>query len=581
MTTSATQHTRNGHAFPGVQDAYELAACIAKRCRKFGLHGETWRCLCPAHDDHKPSLYITPAPQPAPGHVLIKCHPGCTTESVVAALRLTMADLFVCPKPSAPSTGHKRVAKTYDYRDANGNLMHQSVRYEPKDFRQRRPDPANPEQFIWGLGDIEPVLYHLADVLTAVQQGQKVYLVKEEKDADALTALGLAATCNPMGAGKWRDSYTATLSGADVVILPDNDEPGRKHAEKVAAALQGHAKRVRVVNLPGLSNKGDVSDWLNAGGTREQLEALTEASKAAEPERKPLSASMVSFAGLMQMQMPERALYMDWLQERSIVMVYGPRGVGKTMQLLALSISLATGKPFLKWTVHQSVGVLYVDGEMALNDLRARVMALTAGSIPERLAFLPSELVYQNSSRDLTLTSDLDRREIEAILDAHPDIRVLVLDNISCLFSGISEDKKQDWEPINAWFVRLRHRGITVIAGHHAGKGGKQRGTSSREDSLDTTIALTYPDGHKAEDGCHFHLVFERSRGASGRAVEALDVRLEDIPGEGPTWTWSTLEESRTARITAMLSDGVAVRDIAEELGVSKSYVHRIKKKVG
>jgi hypothetical protein len=426
------------------------------------------------------------------------------------------------------------------------------------------------------------VLYRLPEVLNAKDAGEHIYLVEREKDADSLVDLGLTATCNPMGAGNWRDSYAETLRGAHVVILPDNDGPGRKHAAKVKQALQGKAASITMVELPGLPEKGDVSDWIKSGGTREQLEAMAQASTPESAlETKPLSASVVSFTEMMQLKIAERALYQEWLKERSLVMAYGPRGVGKTMWLLGLAISLATGKPFLRWATYQPVGVLYVDGEMSLDELRQRTITLSSASVPENLAFLPSELVYTNSARDLTLTNEQDRRDIEAILDAHPDIRVLVLDNISCLFSGISEDKKQDWEPINAWFIRLRHRGITVIAGHHAGKGGKQRGTSGREDSLDTIIALTYPDGYRAEDGCHFHLIFEKSRGIKGNAVESLDVRLDTIPSDGLTWTCTALEESRTARVKAMLRDGMPARDIVEELQVHKSYVYKIKKELG
>src|SRR5262249_5191865 len=119
-------------------------------------------------------------------------------------------------------------------------------------------------------------------VLAAVQHGETIYLVEGEKDADALMALGIAGTCNPMGAGKWRDSYSQTLSGAHVVIFPDNDQTGKDHAAMVATALQGKAASVKVVALPGLSEKGDVCDWLQAGGTREQLEALAQAIASSE-----------------------------------------------------------------------------------------------------------------------------------------------------------------------------------------------------------------------------------------------------------------------------------------------------------
>jgi putative DNA primase/helicase len=294
----------------------------------------------------------------------------------------------------------------------------------------------------------------------------------------------------------------------------------------------------------------------------------------------PLSASLVSFEELLTLQVPPRATYLDWLTERSLNMVYGPRGVGKTMALLGLSLSLTTSRPFLTWPIHQTAGVLYVDGEMALDALRTRAKTLAGGDTPSRLAFLPSELVYTRSGQDLTLTCAQNRREIEAMLESRSDIRVLVLDNVSCLFPGISEDKKQDWEPINAWLIRLRHRGLTVILGHHAGKNGQQRGTSGREDALDTVIALTYPPGYKPEDGCHFHWRFEKSRGVKGPTVAALDVRLDDTP-EGFGWTSLSLETTRTEQVKTMLRDGVPAKVIAEELGMSASYVYRWKRDLG
>jgi putative DNA primase/helicase len=105
-----------------------------------------------------------------------------------------------------------------------------------------------------------------------------VFLVEGEKDADNLAALGLTATCNPGGAGKWRPEYTEQMRGLDVVIVPDNDEPGELHAWKVARELRGVAKSVCVLSLPGLPPKGDVSDYLRSGGTAEELVKLAEAA---------------------------------------------------------------------------------------------------------------------------------------------------------------------------------------------------------------------------------------------------------------------------------------------------------------
>jgi putative DNA primase/helicase len=182
------------------------------------------------------------------------------------------------PKPEAKSA---RFVCSYDYVGASGALLHQTVRYaDPKTFRQRRPG-AGHGQWIWNLDEINPVLYRLPDVLKAVTEGRTVYVVEGEKDANNLTALGLVATTNAMGARKWKPHYSETLRGADVVIIGDTNDVGRKHVQEVATALHGIAKRVRALDLaaawPECPEKGDISNWLEAGGTADQLAALVEA----------------------------------------------------------------------------------------------------------------------------------------------------------------------------------------------------------------------------------------------------------------------------------------------------------------
>jgi len=196
---------------------------------------------------------------------------------------------------------------TYDYRDADGALLFQVVRFEPKGFAQRRPRRATDDSsalrahgirveadWVWSLYGLEPadgttcpkcngshrqvpavrrVLYRLPELLTA-DPAAPVFIVEGEKDAEALAALGLVATTNPGGAKKWSPEYSEMLRGRQVVVLPDNDKDGRLHSAQVAATHTGIATSVRVVSLPGLREHGDVSDWIAAGGTRKQLEAL-------------------------------------------------------------------------------------------------------------------------------------------------------------------------------------------------------------------------------------------------------------------------------------------------------------------
>lgn len=177
--------------------------------------------------------------------------------------------------------GH--LVATYDYHDTEGRLILQAGRFEhagDKTFRQRRRDG---EEWRYTLNDITLVLYRLSVIAEAVKRGDIIFVAEGEKDVHALEAAGLTATCNPMGAGKWRDEYNEHLRGAHVVILPDNDDPGRKHAETVAQSLHGTAASVRVLELPDLQAKGDVSDWLAAGHTADELLELSQAAPIWEP----------------------------------------------------------------------------------------------------------------------------------------------------------------------------------------------------------------------------------------------------------------------------------------------------------
>ena len=169
--------------------------------------------------------------------------------------------------PSAPQARARQVC-AYDYPDADGVLLFQVLRFEPKDFRQRRPDGTG--GWVSNLKGVERVPYRLPQLIEAVSAGRTVYIVEGEKSADRLAALGMDATCSSGGANKWRPSYTPFFVGADVVILPDNDQPGRDHAQQVAEALHEVAS-VRIIALPDLPPKGDVCDWLDAGHTAEEL----------------------------------------------------------------------------------------------------------------------------------------------------------------------------------------------------------------------------------------------------------------------------------------------------------------------
>lgn len=234
---------------------------------------------CPSHNDRNPSLEVW---ENLDGSTGLKCYAGCSTEQVLAAIGLKKCDLFPArPGRAASNKPRRRIVNVYDYHDENGNLLFQTVRYLPKGFNQRRPDGKG--GYIWNMEGIEPVPYGLPGLIRAVKSGETIFIPEGEKDCDNLAALGLTATTNAMGAGKWRGTYNQYFAGAKVIILPDNDEVGRKHAEQVASSLHGVAKSVKVLELPGLPHKGDISDWLQAGHTKEELLVLIEQAPEWQP----------------------------------------------------------------------------------------------------------------------------------------------------------------------------------------------------------------------------------------------------------------------------------------------------------
>lgn len=166
----------------------------------------------------------------------------------------------------------RKIVATYNYTDEAGKLLFQSVRYEPKDFHQRRPDGKG--GWLWNLKDTRLVLYRLPEIL----QAETVFIGEGEKDVERLRSLGLTATTNAGGAEKWREEYNQYLAKKHVVILPDNDAAGEKHTLQVARSLPSVATTFKIVRLAGLPPKGDVSDWLDAGHTKEELLALVAAT---------------------------------------------------------------------------------------------------------------------------------------------------------------------------------------------------------------------------------------------------------------------------------------------------------------
>jgi AAA domain len=318
--------------------------------------GGQWAAKCPAHDDRKPSLSVGLGRN---NNVVVKCHADtdCETEDIVAAIGLTMADLY-------DDTGHGHTFSTskasivaeYDYVDEDGNVLHRTVRRAGKKFSQCRPDGNG--GWIWDLKECRRVLYRLPFVLSAAQNGATIYVVEGEKDTHALEAAGHIATCNPMGAGSWRPEYGDSLKGANVVIVADRDEDGYAHARKVAADLVGKALDVRVVQAK--TGKDAYDHLVTHGHSVEEFEPVDLDAVVSQPIAlgKVLKRSELS-------SLPKvNALVTDLLSTPATVVLVGGYGIGKTFLAVSLANSVGMGKPWLGRSVEKR-RVLYILGEGA------------------------------------------------------------------------------------------------------------------------------------------------------------------------------------------------------------------------
>lgn len=213
-------------------------------------HGKTVRTnserqssiQCPAHDDGNPSLSVTRGND----RVLIRCHAGCDTDDVLAALGLTRADLFdeamavdhEGPDDWVPCTrdGHRKIEE-YPYRDEFGKTLYSVTRCDHKCFAQWRPDPSKRGGRAWKLGNVRRLPYRLPELLVGIAQGDTAWIVEGERDVHAIAERHPTVTCNSGGAGKWLPEFTDHFRDADVIIVADRDEPGQSHALAVTDHL--------------------------------------------------------------------------------------------------------------------------------------------------------------------------------------------------------------------------------------------------------------------------------------------------------------------------------------------------------
>ena len=527
-------------------------------------NGSGWKTLCPAHADKNPSLSI----DVRNGKILVHCHAQCSQEAVLAALGIEARELFL----EAGDSKALAVAE-YPYTDEHGALLFQVVRLEPKSFRQRRPDGQG--GWIWNLNGTRRVLYRLPEVLNA----KSVLVCEGEKDCDTALKWDLVATSNAGGAGKWRDEYSESLRGKRVAIITDADEPGWKHAQAVAASLHGKVESLKVLELPGAK---DLSEWVEKGGTHNALLELIRSTTDWKPHFSAASETplvVLAVEELLAREIKPREMLLDpILPEQGLAMLYAYRGVGKTYIALGIAAAVASGGSFLRWTAPRPRRVLYVDGELPAKTLQERSAMILAGL--ENVEPAPGSLQFITPDVQQRPIPDLATLEGQRLIEPHLEgIALLVVDNLSALCRYGKENEGEGWLPVQEWALALRRRGISVLFVHHAGKNFAQRGTSRREDLLDTVFTLKHPANFNPSEGLRCEVHFEKTRGMLGDAAKPFEVQMEAGADGRAIWTLKELEDAKAQQAVALYAEGMSVRDVAEEVGISKSTAHRIRKK--
>ena len=287
---------------------------------------------------------------------------------------------------------------------------------------------------------------------------------------------------------------------------------------------------------------------------------------------------IVSVSDLLNREFPKRNFLLgQWLEERTLAMIYGTRGVGKSYLTLSIAVAVASGRSLLDWSPGKASSVLYVDGEMPGDQLQERVRTLT-GAQPDSL---PLQFLARDLSHDCPF--NLSRHEFRQAIDRHADAidaKLIVLDNLSTLWCG-KENDAESWDDMQYWLIGLRKKGRSVIIVHHAGKSGQQRGSSRKEDSLDITLALRRLESSAQSEGLGFNAKFEKTRSKRGEAVENFHATFRESEDLGlGSWKRSAVRvESSDEAMLALVESGVSQAEIARRMGRAPSTVSRLVKK--
>ena len=377
--------------------------------------------------------------------------------------------------------------------------------------------------------------------------------------------VAFSANNMPVVAKPARDRFTDKA----IIICGDNDEAGRKRGEEAAGLANAQLLFPHFTD----DNGTDFNDLHQIEG----IEAVRSQLETALTKQQGLIA--LDMGEFLSMSIPERGyLLSPVLPVQGIGILYAPRGIGKTFAALSIAVAVASGGAVFNWRAPMPKRTLYVDGEMPATSMQNRLSALVNGmSIPphtlKNMALITPDL-QPCPMPDLSTAGG--QAMIEPFLK---DVDMVVLDNIATLCRTGKENESQSWQTMQAWLLELRRRGMTVLLIHHAGKSGDQRGTSAREDIMDTVISLRRPREYSMAEGARFEVHLTKARGILGDDAKPFEANLI-TEGNALHWRVRDIEDVELEELKRLLGEGYSIRDCAEEMGKSKSSVHRLKRKL-
>ena len=299
------------------------------------------------------------------------------------------------------------------------------------------------------------------------------------------------------------------------------------------------------------------------------------AENPAEGEQRRIT--VVEAFAFMKMEFPPREnILSPWLPRQGLTMVYAPRGIGKTHFSLGVSYAVSSGNQFFSWRAPSPRGVLFLDGEMPAGVLQERLARIAVSSAGEPEAPLRIVTPDLQPSGMIDLTKPEDQRALTPYLEG---VDLIVVDNLSTLCRRGKENEGEAWLPVQEWALGQRAAGRSILFIHHAGKNGEQRGTSRREDVLDTVIALKRPGDYTPDKGACFEVHFEKARGIFGDDTKPFEAQLVTSPDEHQEWLTKPLDQSTAEKVAALLNEGISQIEIAELLGVTKGAVSKARKR--